>query len=163
MIWFLFVLKKTSFDWSGGIETGIKNHLKTYPTNWEESRKPEIFNLKTFFFLFSISQKASLIDRILKNQKFWKTWKIFCRNICKPIFMIWDACSWFQMFYKSNLSKKKFNPKQISSNISFLTPPKSWKATKINTQSHVQSLTMTCLWCVQIVSVWLTQKVICRC
>ena len=73
VIWFLFVLKKTSFDWSGGIETGIKNHLKTYPTNWEESRKLEIFNLKTFFFSFqSVKKQVWLIE----------SWRI--RNFEKP-------------------------------------------------------------------------------
>ena len=30
---------------------------------------------------------------------------------------------------------------------------KFWKATKLNIQSHVQSLTKICLWCVQLVSV----------
>ena len=35
-------------------------------------------------------------------------------------------------------------------------------ATKLNTQSHIQSLTKTCLWCVQLVSVWNTHKMICK-
>ena len=33
----------------------------------------------------------------------------FCRTIWKFVFMIWDVCSWFQMFYKPSFSKKNSN------------------------------------------------------
>ena len=124
--------KKTSFDQLGGIKTGIKNHLKTNPINREELSKPEIFSLKTeIFFFFLIGPKSSSIDQILKKQKFFEKFgKFFVETFGNQFFMIWDACSWFQKFYKYNLSKENFNPKQISSNFSFLTPPKCIKHIK---------------------------------
>ena len=101
LIWFLFVfLKKLKFN-----RDRNQKAFKTSPTDWKELKRPESFSLKLeFSFPFSISQKIDKIDQILKKQKFFEKFgKNFCRNICRLVFMIWNVCSWFQMFYKTKL------------------------------------------------------------
>ena len=67
----------------------------------------------------------------------------------------------FKCFTKPNFSKKNSNINKFLQSFHSSLPKcikhikklNFWKATKFDTQSHVQSLTKICLWCVQPVSV----------
>ena len=99
---FYFLFKKMIFDQSRGIEPGIENVLKTGSTNRKElkneSSLAKSFSLKNWIF-WSIKNRFDW-SKPEKSENF-ENLEIFYRNTFKPVFMIWNACQWFQMFPKT--------------------------------------------------------------
>ena len=96
------------FNQSRGIEPGIKNVLKTGSTNRKESKNEsslaKSFSLKNWIF-WSIKNRFDW-SKPEKSENF-ENLEIFCKNTVKLVFMIWNACQWFQMFPKTLFLQSK--------------------------------------------------------
>ena len=89
----------------GRNRNSLKNRLNWLKGIRKESSKPESLSWKIEFSPSHFNQLKNRLDR--SNLEEIEILKIlenfFCKNIWKIVFMIWDVCSWFQMFYKTKL------------------------------------------------------------
>ena len=89
----------------GRNRNSLKNRLNWLKGIRKESSKPESLSWKIEFSPSHFNQLKNRLDRsILEEIEILKILEnFFCKNIWKIVFMIWDVCSWFQMFYKTKL------------------------------------------------------------
>ena len=52
---------------------------------------------------FQLIEKQIQLIETLKNRIFWKTRNFFAESIFKRFFMTWNACKWFQKFFKNKV------------------------------------------------------------
>ena len=99
----------------GREESGRDRNVQKNRLDWskrigKESSKPETLSLKAEFFSSLFDRSKNRLNR--SNPEETEILKILenflCKNTWKTVFMIWDVCLWFQMFYKTKLFKEKF-------------------------------------------------------